>query len=384
MAKKFDVGSIAKTVDTEKIKSGKTDVYLKNFSGNGSGAVVKVALDLIDDFPNHPFRVIDDEDMQKLVESIKEVGVLTPIKLIPQGNGRYYSVAGHRRRRASYLAEKTDIPAIISDMTDEEAIIAMVDTNLQREKILPSEKARAYKMKLEAIKRQGKRSDLTSTQLVSKLENDENTTSTQVVSKLRSGDTVGKDNGDSREQVRRYVRLTQLTPKLLDMVDNDKMPLTVGVELSYLSTEEQLALGDIIKKSPTLAQATELKQLSKANILTAETIKRTLYPPKEPEDELDVEQLTIDDITIDTEKKKSTEDVLSELKKKYSPEAIPNWTGNENTVMKGYILKAWALWNEQETDKLIPKEIIDNLMTALGWATNDLTAREAYDYYMKH
>lgn len=383
MAKKFDVGAIAKSVDAEKIKSGKTDVYLKSFSGNGNGAVVNVALDLIDDFPNHPFRVIDDEDMQKLTESIKEVGVLTPIKLVPQDNGRYYSVAGHRRRRASYLAGKTDIPAIIADMSEEEAIIAMVDTNLQREKILPSEKARAYKMKLEAIKRQGKRSDLTSTQLVSKLENDENTTSTQVVSKLRSGDTVGKENGDSREQVRRYVRLTQLTPKLLDMVDNDKMPLTVGVELSYLSTEEQLILTDIIKKSPTLAQATELKQLSYANILTAETIKRTLYPPKEPEDEFEIVQLTIDDV-VKPEKNQSSEDVLSALKKKYSPDNIPNWTGNENTVMKGYILKACALWNDQEADKPIAKEIIDNLMTALGWATNDLTAQEAYDYYMKH
>ncbi len=369
MAKKFDVGAIAQSVNTEKIKSGKTDVYLKSFSGSGNGAIVNVALDLIDDFPNHPFRVIDDEDMQKLTESIKEVGVLTPIKIVPQDNGRYYSAAGHRRRRASYLAGKTDIPAIITDMTEEEAIIAMVDTNLQREKILPSEKARAYKMKLEAIKRQGRRSDLTSS---------------QVETKLRADEAVAADTGESRAQVQRYIRLTELTPKLLDMVDAEKMPLTVGVELSYLSTEEQLALADIIKKSPTLAQATELKQLSYANILTADTIKRTLYPPKEPENEFDVEQLTIDDVT-EPEKKKSSEDMLSELKKKYSPATIPNWTGNENAVMKGYILKACALWNEENGMESIPKEIIDNLMTALGWATNDLTAQEAYDYYyMKH
>ncbi len=368
MAKKFDASAIAKSVDAEKIKSGKTDVYLKNFSGSGNGAVVKVALDLIDDFPNHPFRVIDDEDMQKLAESIKEVGVLTPINLIPQGNGRYFSVAGHRRCRASQLAGKTDIPAIISDMTEEEAIIAMVDTNLQREKILPSEKARAYKMKLEAIKRQGKRTDLTSSQLETK---------------LRADEEVAADSGESRAQVQRYIRLTYLTPKLLDMVDNDKMPLTVAVELSYLSTEEQLTLADIIKKSPTLAQATELKQLSKANILNAETIKRTLYPPKEPIDDIDIEQLTIDDVN-EPEVKKNSKDVLSELKKKYAPESIPNWTGNENTVMKGYILKACSLWNSENTDELIPKEIIDNLMTALGWATSDLTAQEAYDYYMKH
>lgn len=369
MAKKFDVGAIAKSVNTEKIKSGKTDVYLKSFSGSGNGAVVNIALDLIDDFPDHPFRVVDDEDMQKLVESIKEVGVLTPIKLVPQDNGRYYSVAGHRRRRASHLAGLIEIPAIISDMTEEEAIIAMVDTNLQREKILPSEKARAYKMKLEAIKSQGRRSDLTSS---------------QVETKLRADEAVAADAGESRAQVQRYIRLTELTPKLLDMVDAEKMPLTVGVELSYLRAAEQLTLTDIIKKSPTLAQATELKQLSYANILTAETIKRTLYPPKEPEDELEIVQLTIDDV-VKPEENQSSEDVLlAALKKKYSPDNIPNWTGNENTVMKGYILKACALWNDQEADKPIAKEIIDNLMTALQWATDDLTAQEAYDYYMKH
>ena len=368
MAKKFDVGAIAQSVNTEKIKSGKTEVFLKNFSGNGNGAVISVPLDRIDDFPNHPFRVIDDEEMQKLVESIKEVGVLTPVNLKSQENGRYFCIAGHRRRRASLLAGKAEIPAIISDMTDDEAIIAMVDTNLQREKILPSEKARAYKMKLDAMKRQGKRTDLTSSQLETK---------------LRADEEIANNAGESRAQVQRYIRLTHLAPKLLDMVDNDKMPLTVGAELSYLSTEEQLALLDVAKKAPTLTQATELKKISKESMLTAETIKRTLYPPKETEDEFSIEQLTIDEVD-EPEVKKSSKDVLSELKKKYAPESIPNWTGNENTVMKGYILKACSLWNSENTDELIPKEIIDNLMTALGWAMSDLTAQEAYEYYMKH
>ncbi len=364
MGKSFNTDRIAYKVDTEKIKRGGTDVYLKSFSGNGNGAVISISLDLIDDFPNHPFRVTDDEDMQKLVESIKENGVLTPINVIPQANGRYFSVAGHRRRRASRIAGLSEIPAIVSQMTEEEAIIAMVDTNLQRERILPSEKARAYQMKLEAIKRQGKRTDLTSTQLVSK---------------LRSADAVGAEAGDSREQVRRYVRLTHLTPKLLDMVDENKMPLTVGVELSYLRTEEQLALVEIMKKSPTLAQATELGRLSKESELDAETMKRVLCPSKATSAGAEVKKPEAP-TAIQTEK---ATDVLAQLKQMYVPQSMPNWTGDENTVMKGYILKACALWNAENADELIPQEVIDNLMTALRWATDDLTAQEAYDYYMR-
>jgi len=229
---------------------------------------------------------------------------------------------------------------------------------------------------------------------VSKLNENENTTSTQVVSKLRSGDIVGENNGDSREQVRRYVRLTYLVPGLLEMVDSGKMPFVVGVELSYLNTEEQLTLAEIIKKSPSLAQASELKQLSKANILTAETIKRTLFPPKEPDDILDFEdkyeQLTLDDVEPGREKKKaaSSKDkninaLVDELKKKHCA-TVHNWSGDENQVMKGYILKAFNMWNLSNPEDAIPKETLDNLMQALRWATDDLTAEQAYEYYMTH
>ena len=168
-------------------------------------------------FPNHPFQVRDDELMQNTVDSIQKVGILTPVIVRPVPEGGYEMISGHRRMYAAELIGMKELPAIIRNMTDDEAVIFMVDSNLQREEVLPSERAKAYKMKLEALKHQGQRSDLTST---------------QVVSKFRSDEIVGAVNGDSRETVRRYIRLTELDPQLQQMVDEKKIGLTPAVEIS--------------------------------------------------------------------------------------------------------------------------------------------------------
>ena len=357
---KFDINAAVSTVKINTEGSGKA--YIKEMLDTSSRVVKKIPIDLIDDFDGHPFSVKDDTDMELLVDSIKQNGVITPIEVREKDGGRYEIISGHRRRRACQIAKISEIPAIIEELTDEEATIRMVDANLQREKILPSEKAFAYKMKLEAIKRQGKRSDLTST---------------QVVSKLRSGDTVGKDNGDSREQVRRYVRLTYLIPYFLDMLDNGKLPFTVAVELSYIPTDKQLMLSDLIKKAPQLPQATELKHLSNAGVLNRENAERVLFPKKfdTEDDEEEFEE------AVPAPTKKG--DVLSQLKEKFGVDSIPNWNGNDNQVMKGYILKAVAMWNRENLTEQITQKTLDNLLTALRWATDELTAEEAYRYYEK-
>ena len=360
MSKKFDVTAAVAAVKINTEGSGKA--YIREMLDTSSRVVKKIPIDLIDDFDGHPFSVKDDEDMQLLVDSIKQNGIITPIEVRQKDGGRYELISGHRRRRACQIAEISEIPAIIEELTDEEATIRMVDANLQREKILPSEKAFAYKMKLEAIKRQGKRSDLTST---------------QVVSKLRSGDAVGKDNGDSREQVRRYVRLTYLIPYFLDMLDNGKLPFTVAVELSYIPKDKQLMLSDLIKKAPQLPQATELKHLSNANLLTFETAERVLSPKKI---KIDEDEEAVEEVVAETPKKN---DVLSRLKEKYAVNNIPNWNDNDNQVMKGYILKAVAMWNRENLTEQITQKTLDNLLTALRWATDELTAEEAYRYYEK-
>ncbi len=357
---KFDVSAAVSSVKVNTKGSGKA--YIKEMIDTSSRVVKRIPLDLIDDFPGHPFSVKDDTDMELLIDSIKQTGVITPIEVREKDGGRYELISGHRRRRASTLAGLSDIPAIIEDLTDEEATIRMVDANLQREKILPSEKAFAYKMKLEAIKRQGKRSDLTST---------------QVVSKLRSGDAVGKDNGDSREQVRRYIRLTSLIPYFLDMLDNGKLPFTVAVELSYIPEDKQLMLSELIKKAPQLPQASELKHLSNAGFLTFETAERVLFPKKF---EIDEDEETVEEVLPETSKKN---DVLTQLKEKFGVNDIPNWNCDDNQVMKGYILKAVAMWNRANLTEQITQKTLDNLLTALSWATDELTAEEAYHYYEK-
>ena len=222
----------------------------------------------ISDFPNHPFKVRQDEAMAEMVDSVKQYGVLVPALVRPKADGSYEMIAGHRRKCAATLAGITEMPCIVRNLTDDEATIIMVDSNLQRETILPSEKAFAYKMKLEAIKRQGQRSDLTSTPLVSK---------------SRSNEELGQKNGDSREQVRRYIRLTELIPPMLDMVDNGKIAFRPAVELSYLSKEQQQSLYDTMECedcAPSLAQAIKMKEFSRDGKLTEEVILSIMQEEK--------------------------------------------------------------------------------------------------------
>ena len=220
----------------------------------------EIPLSEIDEFPNHPFHVRLDEDMDQLVESIKERGIITPVTLRQKPDGRYEIVSGHRRTKACELAGLTTVKAEIKELSRDEAIILMVESNLQRTTILPSEKAFSYKMRLEAINRQGQRTDLTST---------------PVVSKSRSNEVLGEIGGESREQVRRYIRLTHLIPPLLDLVDAGKIAFRPAVELSYLTEEEQNSLLDSIsseQSTPSLAQALKMKEFSQNGRLNADVI----------------------------------------------------------------------------------------------------------------
>ena len=222
----------------------------------------------ISDFPNHPFKIRQDEAMAEMVDSVKQYGVLVPALVRSKADGGYEMVAGHRRKCAATLAGITEMPCIVRNLTDDEATIIMVDSNLQRETILPSEKAFAYKMKLEAMKRQGQRSDLTSTPLVSK---------------SRSNEELGQKNGDSREQVRRFIRLTELIPSVLDMVDSGKIAFRPAVELSYLSKEQQQSLYDTMECedcTPSLAQAIKMKEFSRDGKLTEEVILSIMQEEK--------------------------------------------------------------------------------------------------------
>ena len=215
--------------------------------------VQMIPLSELHPFEGHPFRVVDDEEMQKTVESVKQYGVLTPAIARPDPDGGYEIISGHRRLRASELAGLDKLPVIVREMDDDEAIIYMVDSNLQREHILPSERAFAYKMKLDAIKHQGARTDL-----------GKESTSTQVAQKL-SVEKVGEDAGVSKDTVRRYIRLTELIPEIRDMVDEKKIAFNPAVELSYLKPEEQrefLDAMDYAQAAPSLSQAQRLKKLS--------------------------------------------------------------------------------------------------------------------------
>ena len=201
-------------------------------------------------FKNHPFKVLDDDSMQRTVESVEQYGVLSPLIARPRPEGGYEIISGHRRQHAAQLAGLETLPVIVRQMDDDAAVLLMVDSNLQRENILPSERAFAYKMKLEALKNQGARSDLTSAQLGRKLE---------------TADIVGQESGDSRNQVRRFIRLTNLVPELLDMVDEKKIAFNPAVELSYLDTNQQRdfleAMNDT-QNAPSLSQAQRLKKLA--------------------------------------------------------------------------------------------------------------------------
>ena len=216
-------------------------------------------LSKIDTFPDHPFKVFEDDAMLEMVDSIKRFGVLTPAVARQKEDGRYELISGHRRKRACELAGLETLPTVVRQMSRDEAIIFMVDSNLQREKILPSEKAFSLKMRLEAMNRQGQRTDLTSTPMVQKL----------------SVEIVGAQNGESREQIRRYIRLTELIPEILQMVDEGNIAFRPAVEISYLPKEEQHSLLETMLEedcTPSLAQSIKMKQFSQSGKLNDEVI----------------------------------------------------------------------------------------------------------------
>ena len=222
-------------------------------------------------FKNHPFKVLDDDSMSDTVESVKQYGVLSPLIARPRPKGGYEIISGHRRQHAAELAGLETLPVIVRQLDDDAAIILMVDSNLQREHILPSERAFAYKMKLDAMKNQGTRSDLTST---------------QVVSKLRSNEKLGAENNQSRETVRRFIRLTNLIPELLDMVDNKTVSFNPAVELSYLSPEQQqevIRAMDDTQNFPSVSQAKRIKKLAQDGTFTTETVVAIMGEEKKSE-----------------------------------------------------------------------------------------------------
>lgn len=227
-----------------------------------------IPLDLIDDFPDHPFHVRDDEDMVQLVESIKSNGVLTPAVLRPKEDGRYELVSGHRRKRACELAGLTTLRSEIKDLTRDEAIVYMVESNFQRTTILPSEKAFAYKMRLEAIKRQGQRTDLTCA---------------PVEHKLKTRDIIAEQSGESREQVRRFIRLTNLIPELLELVDEGRIKMRPAVELSYLDEDCQRDVAlqiDINDCTPSHDQTIRMRKMFESGKLTAEAVEAIMSEEK--------------------------------------------------------------------------------------------------------
>ena len=236
-------------------------------------SVQDIPISQISDFPEHPFKVKQDEAMLEMAESVRQYGVLVPGLVRQLEDGSYQMVSGHRRKLASELAGRDTIPCIVRDLTDDEAVIIMVDSNLQRERVLPSEKAFAYKMKLDAMRRQGQRTDLTSTPVVEKLKGKD----------ALSSAIVGKTSGDSYEQVRRFIRLTNLIPEILDMVDDGRIAFRPAVELSYLAEQEQCALYDTMGRedcTPSLAQAIKMKEFSRDGKLTAEVILSIMQEEK--------------------------------------------------------------------------------------------------------
>lgn len=231
-------------------------------------SVQDIPISQISDFPEHPFKVKQDEAMLEMAESVRQYGVLVPGLVRQLEDGSYQMVSGHRRKMASELAGRDTIPCIVRDLTDDEAVIIMVDSNLQREKVLPSEKAFAYKMKLEAMRRQGKRTDLT----LSPLE-----------TKLRTSELIAQGTGDSRAQVDRYIRLTYLLPEILAMVDDSKIAFRPAVELSYLAEKEQRILYDAMGHAdctPSLAQAIKMKSFSREGKLSEAVIRSIMAEEK--------------------------------------------------------------------------------------------------------
>ncbi len=278
--------------------------------------VQEIPLSELHPFKGHPFKVLDDEAMQKTVESIAQFGVMTPAIARPRPEGGYELIAGHRRHHASELAGKETMPVIVRDMDDDAATILMVDSNLQRETLLPSERAFAYKMKLEAIKHQGQRTDLTSS---------------QVGMKLQAMDIVGQEAGDSRNQVHRYIRLTELIPELLDMVDEKKIAFNPAVEISYLKPNEQqdfLEAMDYAQSTPSLSQAQRLKKFSQEGKCSLDAMCAIMSEEKKGE---------LDRVTIKN-------DVLRKyFPKSYTPKQM------EDTIIK--LLEQWQRKREKSMER---------------------------------
>lgn len=232
-----------------------------------------IPISQIDEFPDHPFKVLMNEDMGQLVDSVKRNGVMTPATVRLKEDGRYELISGHRRKKACELAGLETLKCEVKELTRDEAIIIMVESNLQRTVILPSEKAFAYKMRLEAMKRQGERTDLTSTPLVEKLSGKQALTTAK----------IGKDTGDSHEQVRRFIRLTELVPEILQMVDEQRIAFRPAVEISYLTEEQQYSLLEAMEyndATPSLAQAIKMKMFNQDGKLTDEVIQSIMEEEK--------------------------------------------------------------------------------------------------------
>ena len=239
---------------------------------NNAEKVQEIDISRISNFPDHPFKVNDDDKMKEMVKSVKEYGVILPVIVRPKADGTYEMISGHRRKRACELAGVKQIRCIVKNLSDDEATILMVDSNIQREEILPSEKAFAYKMKLDAMKHQGKKIDI-----------DEEETSTPVVAKLRTDEILGEEVGESRENIRRYIRLTKLIPELLEEVDNKRIAFRPAVELSYLSEENQYVVLNKLEYdevSPSLSQAIVLKKMQQEGTITEEKIEELLDKEK--------------------------------------------------------------------------------------------------------
>ena len=278
--------------------------------------VQEIPLSELHPFEGHPFKVVDDEEMQKTVESVRDFGVLTPAIVRPDPDGGYEIISGHRRHRASELAGKETMPVIVREMDDDAAIILMVDANLQRETILPSERAFAYKMKMDAIKHQGERSDLTSR---------------QVVGKLESADLVGADCGDSGRQVQRYIRLTELCPELLDMVDTGQIKFNPAVELSYLAHEEQkdfLEAMDYAQAAPSLSQAQRIKKLAQDGNCTLDAMCEIMNEMKKDE---------LDKVTLKTS-----------VLRKYFPKSYTNKQMEDKIIQ---LLEQWQKKREKSMER---------------------------------
>ena len=242
---------------------------------NNSEQIQSIPIPKMVPFKNHPFKVIDDDAMLRTMESIAQFGILSPLIVRPLEDGRYQIISGHRRAYAAALVGLTEVPAIVRQMDDNLATILMVDSNLQRENILPSERAFAYKMKLEAMKRQGERTDLTS-----------DITSSQFGTKFRTDEQIGQQTGDSRNQVHRYIRLTNLIPDLLDMVDNKQISFNPAVELSFLTPKEQryvVIAMEATQAAPSLSQAQRLKKLSQEGGCSLEAMRDILSEVKKGE-----------------------------------------------------------------------------------------------------